>query len=57
MIVFVFFRFIEHMVIFLLAYKPVEFFIKNNWLLFFGLIFLTLGMGNAVAVADLTFNT
>jgi hypothetical protein len=57
MIVFIFFRFIEHLAIFLFAYILWSYFIANDWLLFFGLIFLTLAMGNSVAVADLTFNT
>jgi len=57
MIVFVLFRFIEHLVIFVLAYCLWSYFVKNDWLIFFGLLFLSLGMGNAGAVADLTFNT
>ncbi len=57
MIIFVLFRFLEHMFIFLLTYILWAYFIKSNWLIFFGLCFLTLAMGNSVAVADLTFNT
>jgi hypothetical protein len=57
MIVFIFFRYLEHMGIFLLSYLFWCYFIKNHWLIFFGLMFMTLSMGNAVAVADLTFNT
>ena len=45
------------MIVFLLAYIFWSYFIKNDWLIFFGLIFITLSMGNSVAVADLTFNT
>ncbi len=29
----------------------------NNWLVFFGLIFISLSMGNGVIASDLTFNT
>jgi hypothetical protein len=57
MIVFVLFRFLENLAIFFLAYLLWSYFIKNDWLIFFGLLFLTLAMGNSVAVADLTFNT
>ena len=54
---FILFRFAEHLAIFFLGYILWSYFIKNDWLLFFGLIFLSLSMGNAVAVADLTLNT
>jgi len=57
MIVFIFFRFIEHLLIFILAYILWSYFVRNDWLLFFGLLFLCLGIGNSGAVADLTFNT
>jgi hypothetical protein len=57
LIVFLFFRFIEHVVIFILAYALWSYFVRNDWLLFFGLLFLSMGMGNAGSVADLTFNT
>jgi hypothetical protein len=57
MIIFILFRYMEHMAIFLFTFSLWSFFIKNNWLIFFGLLFITLSMGNAVAVADLTFNT
>jgi hypothetical protein len=56
-IVFILFRFAEHVLIFLLAYILWGYFIKNDWLIFFGQMFLTLAMGNAVAAADLSFNT
>jgi len=57
LIVFIVFRYLEHMFIFLFSYILWSYFIKNNWLIFFGLLFLTLSLGNGVAVADLTFNT
>ncbi|MEJ7735780.1 MAG: hypothetical protein WKF97_00020 [Chitinophagaceae bacterium] len=57
LIIFIFFRFVEHLLIFLLAYVVWSYFIRNNWLIFFGLIFLTLAMGNSIAAADLAFNT
>jgi hypothetical protein len=57
MIVFIFFRFTEHALIFFLAYLLWSYFVRNDWLIFFGLLFLALGIGNAGAVADLTFNT
>ncbi len=57
MIVFLFFRFLLNLFVFILSYKVWSYFVKNNWLLFFGLIFLSLAMGNAVIASDLTFNT
>jgi hypothetical protein len=57
MIVFITLRFLEHLLIFLLAYALWSYFIKNDWLILFGLLFACLGMGNAGSVADLTFNT
>lgn len=57
MIIFVLFRFTEHLLIFYLAWKLWRYFIKSKWLIFFGLNFLALALGNAVAVADLAFNT
>jgi hypothetical protein len=57
MIIFIFFRFIEHAFIFFLLYTFWSYFIKNDLLLFFGLIFAALAMGNSGSVADLTFNT
>lgn len=57
MIVFVFFRFVEHLFIFFLAWKLWQYFVKSKWLIFFGINFLALALGNAVAVADLSFNT
>ncbi len=57
MIVFIFFRFTEHFFIFFLAWRLWSYFVKNKWLIFFGINFLALALGNAVAVADLSFNT
>lgn len=57
MIIFIFFRFIEHLFIFFLAWKLWNYFVKSKWLIFFGINFLALSLGNGVAVADLSFNT
>lgn len=57
MIVFVFFRFIEHFIIFGLVWRLWSYFVRNQWLIFFGICFLALSMGNAVTAADLSFNT
>ena len=57
MIIFIFFRFLEHLLIYLLAWKLWSCFVKSKLLIFFGINFLALALGNAVAVADLSFNT
>jgi hypothetical protein len=57
MIIFVLFRFFEHLLIFYLAWKLWSYFVSSKWLIFFGINFLALALGNAVAVADLSFNT
>jgi hypothetical protein len=57
MIVFVAFRFLLNLLIFILAWKLWNHFIENKWLILFGQIFLSLAMGNAVIASDLTFNT
>ena len=57
MIIFIFFRFIEHLFIFYLAWKLWSHFVKSKWLIFLGINFLALALGNAVTVADLSFNT
>ena len=57
MIIFTLFRFIEHLFIFYLAWRLWAFFVKSNWLIFFGINFLALSFGNAVTAADLSFNT
>ena len=45
------------MLIFYLAWKLWKYFVESNWLVFFGINFLALALGNAVTVADLSFNT
>ena len=57
MVIFIFFRLIEHFIIYLLAWKLWGAFIKNKWLIFFGINFIALSFGNAVTAADLSFNT
>ena len=57
MIIFILFRFIEHLFIFYLSWKLWSFFVKSKLLIFLGINFLALSLGNAVAVADLSFNT
>ncbi|RYD77257.1 MAG: hypothetical protein EOP53_13280 [Sphingobacteriales bacterium] len=57
MIIFILFRFAEHLLIFFLAWKLWSKFVKNKWLIFFGINFLALSLGNGVTVADLSFNT
>lgn len=57
MIVFLFFRFFLNLFVFILSFCLWRYFIENNWLLFLGLMFLSLAMGNAVIASDLTFNT
>ncbi len=57
MIIFILFRFTEHLFIFYLAWRLWNYFVKSKWLIFFGINFLALGLGNAVTAADLSFNT
>ena len=57
MIIFTLFRFTEHVFIFYLAWRLWDYFVKSKWLIFFGINFLALGLGNAVTAADLSFNT
>jgi hypothetical protein len=57
MLIFIMFRFLEHLLIFYLAWKLWRYFVQSNWLIFFGINFLALALGNAVTVADLSFNT
>ena len=57
MIVFILFRFTEHVFIFYLAWRLWNYFVKSKWLIFFGINFLALALGNAVTAADLSFNT
>ena len=57
LLIFFLFRFFEHMLIFILAWRLWSSFIKSKWLIFFGINFLAVAFGNAVAAADLSFNT
>lgn len=57
MIIFILFRFTEHVFIFYLAWRLWNYFVKSKWLIFFGINFLALALGNAVTAADLSFNT
>lgn len=57
MLVFLFFRFCLNFLVFTLAFCLWRYFVSNNWLIFLGLMFLSLAMGNAVIASDLTFNT
>lgn len=57
MLIFILFRFAEHFFIFYLAWLLWSYFVKGNWLIFFGINFLALAIGNAGAAADLAFNT
>ncbi len=57
MILFIFFRFLEHFFIFYLVWRLWQYFVRSKWLIFFGINFLALAFGNAVAAADLSFNT
>jgi len=56
-IIFVLFRFAQHLLIFWLAFRYFSGFVKNQFLNFFGLVFIALIMGNTVADSDLSFNT
>lgn len=57
MLIFVLFRFVEHLFIFYLAWILWSYFIKGKWLIFLGINFLALALGNSVTAADLAFNT
>lgn len=57
MIIFTLFRFTEHLFIFYLAWRLWNYFVESKWLIFFGINFLALALGNAVTAADLSFNT
>jgi hypothetical protein len=56
-IVFILFRFCLNFLVFALAFRLWTHFVDNRWLKLFGLMFLSLAMGNAVIASDLTFNT
>ncbi len=57
MLIFIIFRWLEHMLIFYLTWKLLQYFIQSDWLIFLGINFLALSFGNAVNAADLSFNT
>jgi hypothetical protein len=56
-LIFLAFRFIEDLLILLLAYFLLRHFIKNYWLIFLGLIMISWSMGNGVSASPLNFNT
>lgn len=56
-IIFIGFRLVEHLVIFWLAWIYFSQFFKNHLLIWCGLMFISLSMGNAVIDSDLSFNT
>lgn len=55
--VFIAFRFLLHALIFILAFEFYKKWLNNNRLIFFGFLWLTYSMGNAVRSSDLSFNT
>ncbi|MFZ1529281.1 MAG: hypothetical protein WAT19_11040 [Ferruginibacter sp.] len=57
MLIFIFFRWALHFVIFCLLWRLWQHFIGSHWLIFFGINFTALAFGNAVTAADLSFNT
>jgi len=57
MLLFILFRFVEHLFIFYLCWRLWAYFVKSQWLIFFGINFLAIALGNSVVAADLSFNT
>lgn len=57
LLIFLILRFFLNVTVFLLAWYFWKHFVSNELLIFFGLMFLSMGMGNAVIASDLTFNT
>lgn len=57
LLIFLIFRFMEDFFLLLLSFYLLSYFIKNNWLVFLGLIMISWSMGNGVSASDLTFNT
>ncbi len=55
--VFIAFRFLLHALIFILAFEFYKKWLDNDRLIFFGFLWLTYSMGNAVRSSDLSFNT
>jgi hypothetical protein len=56
-IVFVALRFLLHLGIFFMCFKLYRLFVKSDWLIVFGLMFVALSMGNSIFNSDLSFNT
>lgn len=57
LLIFSLFRLVENFFIFYLSWILWNFFIKGKWLIFLGINFLALALGNSVTAADLSFNT
>jgi len=57
LLIFLILRFFLNITVFLIAWYFWRHFVSNELLIFFGLMFLSMGMGNAVIASDLTFNT
>lgn len=55
--IFLIFRLIEDFLILFFSFYLLSYFIKNNWLVFLGLIMISWSMGNGVIASDLAFNT
>lgn len=56
-IVYVLYRLLVNVTIFVLLYRLLRNFIENEWLSYMGLIFTAMAMGNAVNESDLTIHT
>jgi len=56
-ILFISLRFILHLMIFYVCIKLYRLFIKSDLLILFGLMFISLSMGNSIFNSDLSFNT
>ncbi len=56
-VVFVLFRFLEHLLIFWLAFKYFSSFVKNQALVLLGVMLVPIFMGNGVMDSDLAFNS
>lgn len=56
-IVYAAYRFVLNVLIYLLTFTLLAHFVSSRWLIYFGLIFLSLSLGNAVNDSDLTLHT
>lgn len=56
-LIFVLFRFVQHLIIFWFAYSIYNKVLKSRWLAFFGVMVVSLLIGNSVNDSDLAFNT